>query len=126
MTPLPSGFHDYVANIGIKDTTDDFVVVATDAPLDARQLKRVAARVPMGLARVGSFASSGSGDYAIAFSTNPTCGVRHEAPGLRQVTLLPDEEISQLFLATVEATEEAVLNSLFAATTTSGSSSTAS
>jgi len=96
------------------------VVVATDAPVDARQLRRIASRVPMGLARVGSFASNGSGDYAIAFSTHPSGVVRHEAPGERHVTLLPDEDLSQLFLATVEATEEAVLNSLFAATTTRG------
>ena len=96
------------------------VVVATDAPLDARQLRRVAARVPMGLARVGSFASNGSGDYAIAFSTDRSCRVMHEAPGLRYLALLPDEDLSQIFLATVEATEEAALNSLFAAATTSG------
>ncbi len=111
------GFRDELAN---PENGSCMVVVATDAPLDARQLGRVARRVPMGLARAGSFASNGSGDYGIAFSTNRSCVARHEAPGLRRVELLPDEDLSQLFLATVEATEEAVLNSLFAATTTRG------
>ena len=114
------GRHAFRDDLAKPEGGSCMVVVATDAPLDARQLKRVAARVPMGLARVGSFASSGSGDYAIAFSTDRSCRVRHEAPGLRQVALLPDEDLSQLFLAAVEATEEAVLNSLFAATTTTG------
>ncbi len=114
------GRHAFRDELAVPEGGSCMVVVATDAPLDARQLRRIAARVPMGLARAGSFASNGSGDYAIAFSTNPACVVRHEAPGPRQATLLPDEEISQLFLAAVEATEEAVLNSLFAAITTSG------
>ena len=96
------------------------VVIATDAPLDARQLKRLAARMPMGLARVGGFASNGSGDYAIAFTANPLCRVPNEARGTRSVTALADDDLSPLFLATVESTEEAVLNSLFAATTTRG------
>jgi D-aminopeptidase len=114
------GRHAFRDELATPEGGSCMVVVATDAPLDARQLKRVAARVPMGLARVGSFASNGSGDYAVAFSTNPFCRVRHEAPGLRRIALVPDEDLSQLFLATVEATEEAVLNSLFAATTTRG------
>ena len=114
------GRHAFKDELESPERGSCMVVIATDAPLDARQLKRVAARVPMGLARVGSFASNGSGDYAIALSTNPSGMVRHEAPGARHVTLLPDEDLSQIFLATVEATEEAVLNSLFAATTTRG------
>jgi D-aminopeptidase len=96
------------------------IVVATDAPLDARQLGRLAARTPMGLARVGSFASHGSGDYAIAFTANPACRWRRDASGSRNVELLPDEGLSPVLLAVVEATEEAVLNALFAATTTRG------
>ena len=96
------------------------VVVATDAPLDARQLRRLAARTPHGLARVGSYASNGSGDYAIAFSTNAGCRVRHERRGILTAPVLADDDLSPLFLAAVEATEEAVLDSLFTATTVRG------
>jgi D-aminopeptidase len=74
----------------------------------------------MGLARVGGYANQGSGDYAIAFATNPSCRTRRSAAGPQRLELLPDERLSPLLLAVVEATEEAVLNSLFAATTTSG------
>ncbi len=95
-------------------------VVATDAPLDARQLKRLARRVPMGIARAGGYASNGSGDYAIAFSTHPECRVPHEGRGVRRTPLLSDEELSPLFLAVVEGTEEAIVNSLFAATPVRG------
>lgn len=82
------------------------VVVATDAPVDARNLKRIAARTMMGLGRTGAAGSNGSGDYAIAFSTarNPAA-------------LVPNDAMSPLFLATIEATEEAVYNSLFKAGT---------
>ena len=96
------------------------IVVATDAPLDARELRRVAARAPLGLARVGSFASHGSGDYAIAFSTHPACRASHEARGVRTAPVLADPDLSPVFMAVVEATEEAVYNSLFAATTVHG------
>jgi len=96
------------------------VVIATDAPVDARQLRRLAARMPMGLARTGAFASNGSGDYAVAFTANPACRIPHGGRGTRTVPVLADDGLSPLFLAVVEATEEAVLNSLFAATTTRG------
>ncbi len=96
------------------------IVVATDAPLDARQLRRLAARTPFGLARVGGYASHGSGDYAVAFTTHPDCRVRQHGGDLRSSPLVSEERLSPLMLAVVEATEEAVLNSLFAATTTSG------
>jgi len=96
------------------------IVVATDAPLDARQLRRLAARTPFGLARVGGYASHGSGDYAIAFTTHPDCRVRHGGADLRSPPLWSDEQMSPLLLAVVEATEEAVVNSLFAATTITG------
>ena len=96
------------------------VVVATDAPLDARQLRRLAGRTTHGLARVGGFASNGSGDYAIAFSADPACLVNQDGRGTRTPPVLADRDLSPLFLAVVEATEEAVLNSLFAATTTRG------
>ncbi len=96
------------------------VVVATDAPLDARQLERLAARMPMGLARTGSFASNGSGDYAIAFSTHPEARVPVDGGSPRRVAVLADDDLSPLFLAVVEATEEAVLDSLFTATAVAG------
>jgi D-aminopeptidase len=92
------------------------LVVATDAPIDAHGLQRLAARAIFGLARTGSSYSNGSGDFAIAFSTSPE--MRHRfgetAPHARQV--LPTDAISPLFEAALEATEEAVYNSLFRAT----------
>jgi D-aminopeptidase len=92
------------------------VVVATDAPLDARNLKRLAKRALLGIARTGGYYSHGSGDYAIAFSTAREVRIPHraEAP-TRTVTLLRDERVSALFLAAVESTEEAILNSLLRA-----------
>jgi D-aminopeptidase len=96
------------------------IVVATDAPLDARQLGRLASRTPFGLARVGGYASHGSGDYAIAFTTHPDCRVRQQGGGIRSSPAVSEERLSPLMLAVVEATEEAVLNSLFAATTVTG------
>ena len=94
------------------------MVVATDAPLSERNLERVARRAVMGLARTGSFAGNGSGDYVIGFSTAP--GVRRR-PGerVRTVEDLSNGDMSAIFQATVEATEEAIYNSLFRATTVS-------
>ncbi len=93
------------------------IVVATNAPLDARQLKRLASRALMGLARTGSFASNGSGDYVIAFSTNEATRVPRE--GMKPVTTaaLTNPAMSPLFAATAEATEEAIYNAIFKATT---------
>jgi D-aminopeptidase len=96
------------------------VVVATDAPLDARNLRRLAARAMLGLARTGSAATNGSGDYVIAFSTAAQNRIRHGDTALRRVELLPNDAVSPLFLACVEATEEAVYNSLLRATTVTG------
>ena len=92
------------------------IVVATDAPLSDRNLERLAARAMMGLARTGSFASNGSGDYVLAFSTAP--GVRRpfDAPRLA-VGELANESTSALFAGVVEATEEAIYNSIFRAST---------
>ncbi|MBX3729317.1 MAG: P1 family peptidase [Candidatus Sumerlaeia bacterium] len=95
------------------------MVVATDAPLDARNLERLAARTMMGLGRTGSYASNGSGDYAIAFSTAPQNRIL-SAEGVRSVELLGNQSTSALFLAVVEATEEAVINSVLRATTVVG------
>jgi D-aminopeptidase len=98
------------------------IVIATDAPIDARQLKRMAARSMMGLARTGAAATNGSGDYAIAFSTAPEVRVKTAGDNRtpREVKLLPNDAMSPLFLATIEATEEAIYNSLFRATTVTG------
>ncbi|MFL5762129.1 MAG: P1 family peptidase [Thermomicrobiales bacterium] len=93
------------------------VVVATDAPLTNHQLNRIAKRAGLGLARTGSFASNGSGEIIISFST----GYRMPRAGLTYaVELVRDDAINSLFAATVEATEEAVINALCAATTTTG------
>jgi D-aminopeptidase len=99
-------------NSGAPPVTADgsiMMVVATDAPIDARNLRRLAARTMMGLGRTGSAGSNGSGDYAIAFST-----ARNAAK------LLSNDAASELFPAVIEATEEAIYNSLFAAETTTG------
>jgi D-aminopeptidase len=93
------------------------IVVATDAPLDARDLKRLAARAVFGLARTGSSYSNGSGDFAIAFSTSPQLRVRAGANSPQTRLLLPTDGVSPLFQAVLEATEEAVYNSLLKATT---------
>ena len=97
------------------------VVIATDAPMDVRNLKRLAARSLLGVARTGSAASNGSGDYAIAFSTAPQLRIRTEDKALsRHVEVLTNDAMSPLFLAVIEATEEAVYNSMFRATTIAG------
>ena len=94
------------------------IVIATDAPLDARNLKRLAARAWLGVARTGSSASNGSGDYAIAFSAAPQVRIRTEDKALtRHVEVLTNDAMSPLFQAVIEATEEAIYNSMFRATT---------
>ncbi len=94
------------------------VVVATDAPLLPHQLKRLARRAPLGVAKVGGVGGNGSGDIFIAFSTaNPRIHSDAEVTGVR---MLPNELMSDLFLATVQATEEAIVNALVAAETMTG------
>jgi D-aminopeptidase len=100
------------------------IVIATDAPLGDRNLRRVASRAMMGLGRTGSSASNGSGDYALAFSTAPS--VRRAFDAQRHTTTeLANEQMSGVFQASVDAVEEAVYNSLFMATTVSGNGHTA-
>ena len=99
------------------------MVVATDAPLSDRNLERLAARAIMGLARTGSSASNGSGDYVIAFSTSEKVRRRFDATRLATEELA-NEPMSGLFEGVVEATEEAIYNSLFAATTTTANGHT--
>lgn len=97
------------------------IVVATDAPLDARNLKRLAKRAMLGLGRSGGIASNGSGDYVVAFSTAEQLRVpyRMEKPTLTR-EVLHNDALSPLFLGAIEATEEAIINSLFAAESMAG------
>ncbi len=97
------------------------MVVATDAPLDSRNLERLAKRAFLGLARTGGIASNGSGDYVIAFSTDPALRIPHNSTTPTQtVTLLHNDDVSPLFMAAIEATDEAIINSLLMATTMTG------
>lgn len=97
------------------------IVVATDAPLDARNLERLAKRAFMGMGKTGGIASNGSGDYVIAFSTAESLRVPHQPfQSVIESGYLHNDFTSQLFMAAIEATEEAVINSLFAAKTMTG------
>jgi D-aminopeptidase len=121
-----NGARDPIAREGRagKDLADGsvIIVIATDAPVDSRNLRRMAARAMLGLGRTGSSAGNGSGDYAIAFSTATSVRIRPTTnqTAIRQVESLSNDAISPLFLGVVEATEEAVYNSLFRAQTTTG------
>jgi L-aminopeptidase/D-esterase-like protein len=100
------------------DVGSIIAIVATDAPLIPTQLKRVARHVALGLGRNGSYGGNGSGDIFLAFSTaNPGAISSH---GLRQLTMLPNDSLDPVFLATVQATEEAVINAMVAAKTMTG------
>jgi D-aminopeptidase len=111
------------ATAGGSDSADGsiIIVIATDAPLDHRQLNRLAARSMSGLARTGSSMTNGSGDYAIAFSTANRINANDAK---RTVTLVGNDAMSPLFQAVIEATEEAILNSIFKATTVTGNGRT--
>lgn len=100
------------------DVGSIIIVVATDAPLIPTQLKRIARRATMGLARTGSTSGNGSGDIFLAFST-ANSGANHE-PGPNTIQTVSNERISPLFSATVEATEEAIVNAMVAAKTMTG------
>lgn len=120
-------YREQLENKGSDDHQEDgsiMMVVATDAPLNARSLDRLAMRAMMGLARTGSFASNGSGDYVIAFSTDPS--VRRPRFSDTAVTsdALVNESMSPLFAIAAEATEEAIYNAIFKATTVSSSRGT--
>jgi D-aminopeptidase len=119
--------HDELQEDSGKDKADGscMIVIATDAPIDARNLRRLAARAWLAMARTGSAVSNGSGDYAIAFSTAPQLRIHtSEKPPTRHVELLTNDAMSPLFLAVIEATEEAIYNSMFRATTMSGNGHT--
>jgi D-aminopeptidase len=113
----------YLRNELERQTADGSIimVVATDAPLEARNLQRLAKRAMLGLARTGSPSTNGSGDYVIAFSTAEDVRIRPDPSGrARAVQVLSNDAMSPLFEAVVEATEEAIYNSLFRATTVKG------
>jgi D-aminopeptidase len=116
-------YRDFLEPVADTDKEDGSImmVVATDAPLNARNLDRVARRAIMGLARTGSFASNGSGDYVIAFSTNPNVRKPRVSEVPVPLEVLVNESMTPLFAATAEATEEAIYNAIFKATTVSSS-----
>ena len=99
------------------------IIIATDAPLDARGLERLASRAFIGIGRTGSSMSNGSGDFAIAFSTHASLRVTGAA-GPQPRSVLPTDGVSGLFEAVLDATEEAVDNSLLKATDVSGNGRT--
>jgi D-aminopeptidase len=121
---------DVVGKAGQSETRTGYadgsiiIVIATDAPLDHRQLKRLASRSMVGLGRTGSSMTNGSGDYAIAFSTAVENRIR-AADRVRDVKVLGNDAMSPLFQAVIEATEEAIINSLLKATTVTGNGHTA-
>jgi len=110
---IPVGREIPVPKVWDDDTGSIIVVVATDAPLIATQLKRVARRVALWLGRDGSYSGDGSGDLFIAFSTANPGAIQQK--GLRQLTMVPNGQLDPVFLATVQATEEAVINAMIAA-----------
>lgn len=121
--PVGEELRQFYMSQYVKDSADGscMIIVATDAPVDARNLERMAKRAIMGLAKTGGIASNGSGDYVIAFSAHPGLRVPYtSAEKTETVNLLRNEEMSPLFMAVIEATEEAILNSLFKAETMEG------
>lgn len=125
--PVGVALNQYFLNNQLNDPADGscMIVVITDAPVTARNLERIAKRAMMGLAKTGGIASNGSGDYVMAISNAEGLRVPHESKEkLQTVQELRNDEVSPLFLATIEATEEAILNSLFAAKTLKGKNGT--
>jgi len=121
--PVGKKMGKYFLSDRLQDKADGscMIVVATDAPLDARNLERLAKRAFMGLAKTGGIAANGSGDYVVAFSTATGVRIQHQAAKpTYTTTLLRNDHVSALFMAAIEATEEAVINSLWAAETMTG------
>jgi L-aminopeptidase/D-esterase-like protein len=102
----------------LSDRGSIIVVVATNAPLLPNQLKRLAQRVPLGVTRTGGIGGNGSGDIYIAFSTANANAFSNDST--EQVSTLPNEQMNALFEATIQATEEAIINALVAGKTTTG------
>ncbi len=125
--PVGQELGNYAFRGAVEGPQDDgsiMIVVATDAPVQARSLERIAKRAIMGLARTGSYAGNGSGDYVIAFTTNPEVRVPRDTRTSVSVPALGNAAMSPLFQATVEATEEAIYNAIFRATTVTSSRGT--
>lgn len=124
------GNYSYKEELEAQDASDGredgsiMIVVATDAPLTTRNLDRLGMRAMMGLARTGSFASNGSGDYVIVFSTDPSGRKPRRSEAAVSSDALVNESMSPLFAATAEATEEAIYNAILKATTVSSSRGT--
>lgn len=120
--PVGEELKKYYLSDVLNDPADGscMIILATDAPLDARNLERLAKRAFMGLARTGGIASNGSGDYVIAFSTDSSSRIPFQAPALIQTKTLSNDALSPLFMAAIEAAEEAIINSLLAAETMKG------
>lgn len=121
--PVGKELNKYYLSDVLNESPDGscMIVVATDAPLDSRNLKRLAKRSILGLAKTGGIASNGSGDYVIAFSTAETVRIPYTSKNsTRQIENLRNNALSPLFMAAIEATEEAIINSLFAAKTMTG------
>ena len=121
--PIGKELHNYPYSQDVISDADGscMIVIITDAPLSARNLERLAKRAMMGLAKTGGIASNGSGDYAIALSTARNNFIADsEESTYYKTEVLRNEEITPLFLAAIEATEEAILNSLFTAGTKTG------
>jgi L-aminopeptidase/D-esterase-like protein len=116
--PVGREIPDLAPTEGARGDGSVIVVVATNAPLLPHQLRRLATRAPLGLARTGGIAENTSGDFALAFSTahRGLC----EKRAVVDVAMLPNDQITPLFAATVQATEEAVVNALVAAETMAG------
>ncbi len=121
--PVGEELDQHYMHESLKDKADGscMIVVATNAPLSARNLKRLAKRAMLGLAKTGGISSNGSGDYVIAFSTDKNIRVPYDSgSNVQEKNVLRNNSMSPLFMATIEATEEAILNSLFAAESIKG------
>lgn len=119
--PVAKELNNYPSQFKYDVDGSCMIVVITDAPLDARNLERLAKRAMLGLAKTGGIASNGSGDFVIAVSTAKENFVAHTpSSSIQNYSFLHNDAISPLFLAVIEATEEAILNSLFAAQTMKG------
>jgi D-aminopeptidase len=115
------GKYSFSNFVGKGEEGSCMIVVATDAPLNSRNLERLAKRAIIGMGKTGGIASNGSGDYVIAFSTEKQVRVTYSSDSMYYETkVLRNGYMNSLFLAAIEATEEAILNSLFAATTVTG------
>jgi D-aminopeptidase len=121
LRPCTASLRGGTQDTGLETLGSIIIVVATDAPLLPHQLKRIATRASLGVGRMGGLGENGSGDIFIAFSTaNPAAAAD---TGLAALTMLPNDRINPVFEATVQATEEAIINAMLAAETMTGADS---